>query len=526
MNKLFNSNKKTIINVSNSRLPVVFFIFMFLLNLYPLIAFKYPVLVDYPNHLASFFIQANIDNDNWLKYNYLVEWHIKPNIVFEWLGGALAKHLDIFVAGKIVIILGITLICAGVLLVRKSINGRIDSWMVIILAFIYNFLLFYGFINYYASSGVALIAMYLWIKFREINLLKHLLLFTAISTFLFFCHLFALAVYGIFVLGYEAGIYRYNRDKFFISNLVKSLCQFILPSILFFIWHSSLIKYDHGSFYYYNDISWKFTTILSPIVFDFNKSNIFLTIFILIGLLFFRLLYRNGIGIYNELKMPLILLFFISMIMPISVGGSWGVDLRLPYILILLLVASIRFDENQKSARNFRSSVVGIGVIAICLKVYFISSAWAIFGYQYQELEDALGHVKRGSKVITVQEVSKNIQGYDAFLYHHIAALSIIKRSAFWPNLFTVNLTPIYPTVNTAHIHSSLSKQLSLSDLINNKFKNGYVYDKGAVVYWENWTQDFDYLISMRFENMSVIDIKNLKLIVRGSFFDIYQIVH
>ncbi|MDD1626356.1 MAG: hypothetical protein LUQ26_02620 [Methylococcaceae bacterium] len=526
MNKLYNSNKKTIINISNSKLPIVFFILMFLLNLYPLIAFKYPVLVDYPNHLASFFIQANIDNDNWLKYNYLVEWHIKPNVVFEWLGGALAKYFDIFIAGKIVIILGITLICTGILLIRKSINGRIDSWMVIILAFIYNFLLFFGFINYYASSGVALIAMYLWIKFREINLLKHLLLFAAISTFLFFCHLFALAVYGIFVLGYEIGIYRYDRDKFAISNLVKSLFQFIFPSVLFFIWHSSLISYDYGSFYRYEDIYWKITTLLSPIVFDFNKSNTFLTLFILIGLLFFRLLYRSGISIYSELKMPLIFLFCIYMITPIAIGGSWGVDLRFPYILILLLVASIRFDESQASARNFRTSIIGIGIITICFKVYFISSAWAIFGHQYQELEDALDHVTRGSKVITIQEVSKNVQGDDVLLYHHIAALSIIKRSAFWPNLFTVNLTPIYPTVNTAHIHSSLNIQLSLSDLINNKFKNGYVYDKGAVVYWENWTQDFDYLISMRFENLSVIDIKNLKLIVRGSFFDIYQIVH
>jgi hypothetical protein len=526
MIKLFNSNNIKIITESNSKLPIVLFISIFLLNLYPLIYFKYPVLVDYPNHLASFFIQANIDNDVWLKYNYFVEWHIKPNLVFEWLGGFLAKYFDIFIAGKIVIIVGMMLICTGVLLIRKKVNGRIDYWMVIILAFIYNFLLFFGFINYYASSGVALIAMYLWIKFREINSLKHVFFFTAISTLLFFCHLFALAVYGIFVLGYEIGIYRYDRDKFHIFNLVKSLFQFIFPTFLFFIWHSSLIKYGYGSFYRYDNLYWKVTTFLSPIVFDVNKSNIFLTLFVLICLLFFRLLYRSGISIYSELKMPLIFLFYIYLITPIAIGGSWAVDLRFPYVLCLLLVAAVRFDENQISARKFRASLIGIGVITIFLKVFFISSDWARFGNQYQELEDALEHVTRGSKVITIQEDSKNVQDFDVNLYHHISALSIIKRSAFWPNLFTVNLTPIYPTVNTAPIHSSLNKQLSLSDLTNNKFKNGYVYDKGAVVYWENWTQDFDYLISIRFENMSIIGINNLKLKVRGSYFDIYQIAH
>lgn len=510
----------------NNKFTVAFFIFIFLLNLYPLIAFKYPVLVDYPNHLASFFIQANIDNDAWLKYNYLVEWHIKPNLIFEGFGGLLAKYFDIFIAGKIVIIVGMMLICTGVLLIRKSINKSIDIWMVIILAFIYNHLLFFGFINYYASSGFALIAMYLWIKFRESNSLIHLLLFTAISTFLFFCHLFALGIYGVFVLGYEAGIYRYHRDKFVFYNIVKSLFQFIFPFILFLIWYSSLIKYDHGSFYKYGTVEQKIIAVLSPIGFDFSKNNLFLIIFVAISYAIIRFLHRSGVGIFNELKMPIIFLIFIFIITPISLAGSWGVDLRFPYVIVLLLIASIRFDENKKSARNFRSLIVGVGIITICLKLYFISSAWARFGYQYQELEDALDHVKRGSKVITIQEVSRNVQGFDANLYHHISALSIIKRSAFWPNLFTVNLTPIYPSVNTAYIDSSLNAQLSLSDLINNKFKNGYVYDKGAVVYWENWTKDFDYLISMRFEKMSVIDLKNLKLITRGSFFDIYQIVH
>jgi hypothetical protein len=520
------NHKKNIYIASNSKLPIAFFIFIFVLNLFPLVAFKYPVLVDYPNHLASFFIQANIDNDNCLKFNYFVEWHIKPNLIFEWLGGFLAKYFDIFIAGKIVIVSGMILICTGILLIRKSINKRIDIWMVIILAFIYNHLLFYGFINYYASSGIALIAMNLWIKYREIKLFKHLFLFTCISTFLFFCHLFALGVYGVFVLGYEAGIYRYSRDKSAIYSIIKSLLQFILPLILFFIWHTRLIKYDYENFYEYGEINQKIIAVLSPIGFDFSKNNLFIILFILISYAVIRLLYRNGISIYNELKMPLIFLCFVSIITPSSLGGSWGVDLRFPYVLILLLAAAIKFDENQISARKFRASLIGVGIITIFLKVYFISNAWARFGHQYQELEDALDHVTRGSKVITLQEDSKNIQGFDINLYQHISALSIIKRSAYWPNLYTVNLTPIYPSVNNAHINSYLRAQPSLPDLVNTKFINGSSYDNGHDVYWENWTQDFDYLISIRFEKKSIIGMKNLKLVIRGSFFDIYQIIH
>ncbi|MFZ2169314.1 MAG: hypothetical protein WAW61_06695, partial [Methylococcaceae bacterium] len=46
---------------------------LFLLVLSPLLIYKYPILVDYPNHLASYYIQANIENDAWLRENYRVE---------------------------------------------------------------------------------------------------------------------------------------------------------------------------------------------------------------------------------------------------------------------------------------------------------------------------------------------------------------------------------------------------------------------------------------------------------------------
>jgi len=75
-------------------------------------------------------------------------------------------------------------------------------------------------------------------------------------------------------------------------------------------------------------------------------------------------------------------------------------------------------------------------------------------------------------------------------------------------------------------IDTPLSDQLNLSYLLNTQAKNGYVYSQSRVVYWADWKKDFDYLISIRFDNLSIINIKELKLKVRGSFFDIYEIIH
>ncbi|MGZ8161813.1 MAG: hypothetical protein ACXWTT_02980 [Methylobacter sp.] len=433
--------------------------------------------------------------------------------------------MDVFIVGKVIIILGFLFICSGVMLIRRNLTGRIDIWTAIVFVFLYNHILFWGFLNYYVGSGVALIAMGVWIKLRHIKFLRHFLLFSIISTFLFFTHLFALGIYGIFVISYELGIYIYSRDKFYLSGFVKAGCQFLLPIILFFIWLAGIRKYDVGTIYDYGDMSAKIIALLSPVSFDFSQSSIYITLFMLISILIARVFYPKGVGIYENMKMPIGCFFILMIITPRSLSGVWAVDSRIPFVFILLLIASIKFDENEKDTVYLRKYIVLIAVITLCLKIYFISDTWSRVGRQYEEFEDALQYVGQGSKVITVQEESKNIKGFDPLLYHHMTALSVIKRSTFWSGIFT-ELTPIRPTAKTAPIDSPSGAQLTISDLRYNKHKNGYVYGKGSVVYWENWTQDFDYLISIRFENLSVIDIKNLKLKFRGSFFDIYQIVH
>jgi hypothetical protein len=516
------NNKK--IKSPNNRLYLIYFVFFFV-TILPLLIFKYPILVDYPNHLATFYIQAHIDNDLWIKENYMVEWTINPYFILEALGGVLARYIDVFIVGKIIIILGFFFIASGVILIRRNITGHIDTWAATAFVFFYNYILFYGFLNYYVGSGIALIAMGMWIKYRQIKMLNHLLLFSIISAFLFFTHLFALGLYGVFVVSYELGIYKYSRDRFSLSSCVKAGCQFLLPVILFFIWSAGIRKYDVGSIYDYGDAPDKIIALLSPISFDFSESSIFITLFMLVSILTIRVFYPKGVGIYENMKMPIWCFFILVIITPRSLSGIWAVDSRIPFVFILLLIASIKFDENEKDTVFLRKYIVWIAIITLCLKIYFISDTWSRVGPQYEEFENSLQYISQGSKVITVQEESKELKNFDAILYHHMCALSVIKRSVFWPKIFT-ELTPIRPSAKTAPIDSPSSMQLTISDLRNNKLKNGYVYGKGDVVYWENWTQDFDYLISIRFENMSVIDIKNLKLKFRGSFFDIYQIVH
>lgn len=518
---------KVLSNRLNKNSLFIFLSFLLFLGVVsPLLIFKYPILIDYPNHLASYFIQANIDHDPWLKENYRMVWNIKPYLIVEALGGVLAKYFDIFLAGRLLVILGIILIGLGAVLIRKFVNWEVDFWMLSLSVLLFNGILFWGLVNFFVSSGFALIAMALWIKFRDTGGWKNILLFSAISTFLFFCHLFALGVYGLFVVSYELGRYIYSRDNYAASDLAKAAGQFILPAVFFLVWYSGLSHNQVVHYFVYGSWADKVAALLSPIHFKFNDYATYSTPVFVILLSIARILFHCRIGFYDCMKIPLLVFLLLSIATPIMLAEVYQVDIRLAFIFMILFIVSIRFYEEDKNTSNFRWCIIIIALSMAAFKTYFISSTWEIVNAQYQEFENALGDIDYGSKVITIQNDAKNTEGLDTRFYHHLSALSIIKRSAFWPNLFTVNLTPIYPSASTKGIDTPLSDQLNLDYLLNTRFRNGDVLGQSRVVYWAGWKKDFDYLISIRFDNLSTINIKELKLKFRGSYFDIYEIIH
>jgi len=373
--------------------------------------------------------------------------------------------------------------------------------------------------------GIAIAA---WIKFRNINYIFTILLFTAISTILFFCHLYALGVYAIFVVGYELGIILYSNSNSLlitIEKLSKSLSQFLLPLILFFIWWHSLPYKGKVEFYSYGNVVTKIFALFSPFAYDFSQVDISIIIFIFTALFILKARYRGGICIYNNMKLPLLFILIAAIAMPSKLSGTFGTDIRYPYIFILLLFLSLKFDKNRENTLSFKKIFLSILLIATCYKSYYLSESWKKINLQYQEFENATQFITQGAKVITIHQESKNLTPHKMLAYDHMPALSIIHRSTFWPLLFTLN-NSIYPTAKMEHIDTATGPNLTFDDLVNKKYKNGDFLAINCKVYWEKWEQDFDYLISIRFDNLSTINLKNIKLIFRGSFFDIYQIIH
>jgi hypothetical protein len=514
--------------LSEKRKKLYFYFTFFLLlclTYYPLALFQYPPLIDYYNHLASYYIQANIENNPYLQRNYKIEWLLNPYIIIQYLGGYLTNWMDIYIVGRVMIAIGFSTILIGSLMLRKELYGHIDFWFFVVFIFIYNQILFWGFINYYIASGFVLIAFSLWLKYRNHTPVSVCLSFSLISLILYFSHLFAFCVYGLLILGIELSfIYQKprNYDKY---NLIKFIIPFIFPFIFSIIWFLNKGNSQFGLEYEYGIIKHKNAALFSPIIFSVSDYQKYFSV-LLIPLYFFLKPHfiAGNIKIIKIMILPLILLLIAAILMPFKLIGMTYLDFRIPYILAIILVVSINFNDKLI---NKKSWLLLSALIFFIFKSVWIFHYWNIMNERFKEFKQSLSSLTLGSKVLTVWNTTTPIIEIKTLPTHHMVGLAVIERSVFWPDLFTIkDLSPVRASPETEFIDSPIATILDYDMLTNKYIPFGLMFEKYQRVFWTNWEKDFDYLVSFHFEDNIKYNSNSLTLIKDGSFFDIYKIRH
>ena len=162
-------------------------------------------MIDYPNHLARYFMVAHYAQFPALHEFYRVEWHFIPNIGLDLAVQAVHAATSLpteRVSQGLVGALSVSLIPA-VLLLNRALFGAWSYWPLASALPVYNNALLYGFTNYIGGLTLAIFLAAAWVAFRARTLVLVLPAFALGATTLFFFHLYALAVYGLFWLCYE-----------------------------------------------------------------------------------------------------------------------------------------------------------------------------------------------------------------------------------------------------------------------------------------------------------------------------------
>lgn len=125
----------------------------------PLVLAPCPALVDYPEHVQRCFFLFQ-----WLRGGapspfYEPALHYTPNLAMELSVVPLSYLIGNDWAERLFAIFAAVLPCYGAALIQRQISGRWSAWSLIPAALVYNHVLEFGFTNYLAALGLALIGI-------------------------------------------------------------------------------------------------------------------------------------------------------------------------------------------------------------------------------------------------------------------------------------------------------------------------------------------------------------------------------
>jgi hypothetical protein len=503
------------------------------LTLSPLLWAAVPPLVDYPDHLARMWILLHAKDIPALAQNYVVDWRLLPNLAMDLTVPALAQILPLEAAGRMFIAATMALLVLATAALHRALHGRVGLWPLCSLLFVYNAVLFWGFLNFLFTLGLALLMFSGWIASARWRLGTRVLLFSPCAALLLVFHLFAFGVYGLLVASYEFGN-RLGEGRRLGETIgaLTTLLQFVPAAAL---WLASLGNAG-PSYTEFGSLGTKLYAVLAP--WDFGMSPVPLDGLILLGTLGF-LLYAastRALKLSPVMRLPILTLIVATALMPHWLNGSAAADLRLPVVLSFVIIASIRPDPaRQELAVCFAVVVLEL----LVLRIWAVSENWREADRQFVEFRALSRSLPEGARLLVVQDAPEGRQrSLDAMpsvlaqrelmTYWHMPALAVIDRSAFIPYLFT-GWTPVRPTPRNAVISESQGKPATPAELAASaapRQRSGAVPHSvlGELRHWRNWPNTFDFVLWINVSHEPPVLADRLQLWASGSFFRIYRI--
>ncbi len=173
---------------ARKQLFLALFVTVVAATLSPLLWVRVPPLVDYPNHLARMWILVHSNEIPELASNYTVHWRILPDLAIDLVVSLLSWVMPVEQAGRVFIALTMLSLVGGTLTLHRVLHGRLETWPIWSILFVYNAALFWGFVNCLFATGIYLFAFSGWIATRHWRTGPRLLTFSAVASLLLLLH--------------------------------------------------------------------------------------------------------------------------------------------------------------------------------------------------------------------------------------------------------------------------------------------------------------------------------------------------
>jgi hypothetical protein len=445
----------------------------------PVWSVDFPPLVDYPNHLARMAILSDGGEDPHLREYYDIRWAVLPNLAMDVVVPFLARFISVPAAGKAFISLIFLVLAGGAMALHRALFAKWAPWPLIAFLFLYNRPLLWGFMNFLFGLGVALWILAGWIACGRRDPSFRLSVFVPLTLLLFFCHLFALGVYGLAIFGVT--VYRQRREG--ISRpwreWATALAPFVLPAVLF-LFVSPTGGGAAATQLHFGGLSRKLTAIFQPIN-NYHRALDAGTALLLAALILTGLGTRT-LRVAPPLLYPILLLSLFFLLMPEVLLGVHSVDSRLPNALAFLLAAGTRFQGGRRNEIRVLSLLLALGL----LRLGVVGWHWRMIDPTYHRHHSALERMAPGGRLFSAIFIENQWQPFPVPLAHFPCQM-ITDRSAFVPSLFAypsqqpVRIAPTYREIADQFPEAVFGHKWTPDwQLISNHFDYVWIVNKDA----------------------------------------------
>ncbi|MDB5395890.1 MAG: hypothetical protein JWM91_3396 [Rhodospirillales bacterium] len=487
------------------------FVALIIVLLIPLFLTEIPPLLDYPNHLARMEILSRLPGDADLARIYATSWGIVPNIGIDIAMPALMHALPLMLAGKVFVGLALILPLVGVIVLHRSLFGAVSFWPLAAGLVAYNRLFFSGFLNFLIGVGLALLGAALWRALQDRSALLRVGTAIVAAVVIFFCHLIAVAFYGLILLSLELAWLWKKRWRERLGRLVLLAVPFVIPAIFYLRAPISGDTPTDGNgiadairHYYWalaaSPPGLKLYGLMSPFL-TYNRLLDTGALVLVIAVLALFASERR-LRISPPLAAVFAFLLMAYPAVPFFLMQTAWVDQRMPVLAGFLLFAGTL--PRVGSGRTARLMVTAFAA-AMLARTVVIGLVWSGHDAQIADFRQVISPVGPGDRVLVTQaernadpqamvnrpDSVRAMRDNDSTM--HLPALLVIEHKAFWPLLFTaatkqpVKVIAPYDAISLPEGELPWVGSLAELDLATVKW----------APYLPDWQQKFDWVLVM-----------------------------
>jgi hypothetical protein len=472
------------------------FVALTVITAIPVLLYPWPPLADYINHLSRMHIIATMGSDPDLSKFYDVNWQIIPNLMMDMIVPPLTRLMSVYVAGQFYTIASFVLIISGTLALNRQLFGRWSVLPLIAFPLLYNNVFLVGTMNYIFGMGLALWAMTAWVRLREHNLVIRLAVSLLFVLALFFCHLFAVGVYGIGLAAFETSrLVEHYRSRGFRTSSAGAklwpLVDFVATGLPFLPVLPLLMMSPtwglRASFV------WELNGKLDGLLYVIEVYSHFAAL-LLTGIVAFAAgfgLRHRALQFHSAGWALLIIGSIIYFAMPRIIFETYMADQRLPISLAFMVIACAHLNLGHDYVRRGFATVL---VLLLAIRVFEVQSVWSDASKTIVAFRDSVRLIDHGSKILVAYADPDAGDDTKDLVLVHAACSAIIERSALVTTAFTVKGKQILEVREPYRdrVDRVDGTPPSVAQLLQ-VAEEGPQQD-GADNYWNKWTTDYDYV--------------------------------